>query len=368
MSRCAASRRVFYVEEPIWGGEQAFLSISKHENGPYIVVPHVPDENRGDHSEILRELLDGMIADQKLAAYCLWYYTPMAIQWTRHLRANALSVIYDCMDELSAFRGAAPELQRHESELLSAANLVFTGGFSLYESKRHLHRNVYPFPSSVDVSHFSKARISSTDPDDQAVIPKPRIGFCGVIDERMDLDLVRSVAQSRSNWHFIVIGPVVKISESDLPRSSNIHYLGMKKYEELPAYMAGWDAAILPFAKNEATRFISPTKTPEYLAAGKPVVSTSIADVIRPYGTMGLVHIADDAEQFVASLEKAMAEDSVRRQNEVDNFLARECWSRTWGRMSELIEDSMLTVFGARQVPKTAEKPAARAAAVGRSA
>jgi|SRR5665213_238812 len=368
MSRFAASRRVFYVEEPIWGGEQASLSISKHENGPYIVVPHIPDENRADHEEILRGLLDGIMADQKVGNYCLWYYTPMAIGWSRHLKANALSIVYDCMDELSAFRGAAPELQQHEIELLSAANLVFTGGFSLYESKRSLHRNVYPFPSSVDVSHFSQARAHTGQPDDQAAIPKPRIGFCGVIDERMDLDLVRSVASLRPDWHFVMLGPVVKISQSDLPRRSNIHYLGMKRYEELPAYLAGWDAAILPFARNEATRFISPTKTPEYLAAGKPVVSTSIADVVRPYGTMGLVHIADDPETFVASLEKAMSEDSAKRQQQVDSFLARECWSRTWGRMAELIEDSILSATGAAQMPKTAEKPIARAAAVGRTA
>jgi UDP-galactopyranose mutase len=368
MSRCAASHRVYYVEEPIWGGAQAFLSISKHENGPHIVVPHIPNENRAQQSEILRGLLDAMIADHKLGAYCLWYYTPMAVQWTKHLKPNALSIIYDCMDELSAFRGAAPELQQQEIELLSAANLVFTGGFSLYESKRTLHQNVYPFPSSVDVAHFSQARILSGDHEDQALIPKRRIGFCGVIDERMDLDLVRSVARARPDWHFVMLGPVVKISESDLPRSSNIHYLGMKRYEELPAYMAGWDAAILPFAKNESTRFISPTKTPEYLAAGKPVVSTSIADVVRPYGTMGMVHIADDPEQFVAALEKAMAEDSARRQHQVDAFLARECWSRTWGRMSELIEDSILSAYGPRQLAKTTEKPAARSAAVGRTA
>jgi UDP-galactopyranose mutase len=367
MSRCALSRRVFYFEEPIWDADEASLSISRQQNGLYVVTPHMPNENRVNHSEILRGLVDKLIADQKVAAYCLWYYTPMAFQWTKHLKERARSVIYDCMDELSAFRGAAPELQHHEIELLAAADLVFTGGFSLYESKRHLHKNVYPFPSSVDVGHFSQARTHTGDPDDQAIIPKPRIGFCGVIDERMDIDLVRFMAQMRPNWNFVMVGPVVKISESDLPRSNNIHYLGMKSYEALPAYMAGWDAAILPFAKNESTRFISPTKTPEYLAAGRPVVSTSIADVVRPYGTLGLVQIADDPEQFVACLEKAMAETSEQRRYRVDEFLSQECWSRTWGRMAELIEDSISSMGAPRHFPNSHEKPAAFAAAGGRS-
>jgi UDP-galactopyranose mutase len=368
MSRCAASRRVFYVEEPIWGGEQAYLSIRKQENGPYVVVPHVPAENQADHAVILRGLLNQMITENQLGAYCLWYYTPMAIRWSRHLVTEALSVIYDCMDELSGFRDAAPDLQQHEMELLSAAKLVFTGGLSLYESKKRLHPYVYAFPSSVDVRHFSQARTHNGDPEDQALIPKPRIGFCGVIDERMDMHLIRAAAQIRPDWQFVMLGPVVKICESDLPRANNIHYLGMKSYAELPAYMAGWDAAILPFARNEATRFISPTKTPEYLAAGKPVVSTSIADVIKPYAAMGLVHIADDSEQFVAALEKAMREDSERRCHQVDEFLSRECWSQTWRRMSELIEDSIvLAVDGSRQIARTPAKPATLAVAGSRS-
>jgi UDP-galactopyranose mutase len=160
-----------------------------------------------------------------------------------------------------------------------------------------------------------------------------------VIDERMDLNLVRDVADERPDWHWVMIGPVVKIAPSDLPQRPNIHYLGMKSYAELPSYIAGWDVAVLPFARNESTRFISPTKTPEYLAAGRPVVSTSIKDVAATYGASGLVHIADHTHAFVAAVERAMAEDAKHRLRSVDALLAQNSWSRTWGRMRELMDD-----------------------------
>ena len=160
-----------------------------------------------------------------------------------------------------------------------------------------------------------------------------------MIDERMDLDLVAAVADAQPDWHWVMVGPVVKISHSDLPQRSNIHFLGMKAYTELPSYLAGWDVAVLPFARNESTRFISPTKTPEYLAAGRPVVSTSIRDVVTPYGALGLVHIADKANEFVTAVNEALDEDAKERLRQVDALLAQNSWSRTWGRMTELMDD-----------------------------
>ncbi len=209
----------------------------------------------------------------------------MAIAFTRHLQPQA--VVYDCMDELSAFQGASPTLKNYEAELFSRADLVFTGGQSLYESKVNQHPNVYAFPSSVDVPHFGQAR-NLQEPADQAHIPHPRLGFFGVIDERMDIELLAGIAEARPDWHLVIIGPVVKIDPATLPQHENIHYLGGRDYKQLPAYLAGWDLAMLPFARNESTRFISPTKTPEYLAAGRPVVSTSIRDVVRPYGACSI--------------------------------------------------------------------------------
>jgi UDP-galactopyranose mutase len=263
----------------------------------------------------------------------------MALDFTRDVRAGA--VVFDCMDELSAFRGAPPELLAHEADLMTRADLVFTGGQSLFEAKRERHRRVFAFPSSVDVPHFAQARNGASDPSDQAHLPRPRLGFFGVIDERMDLELLGAVADRRPDWQMVMLGPCVKIDPAALPRHQNIHYLGMKRYEELPAYLSGWDVAMLPFARNESTRFISPTKTPEYLAAGRPVVSTSVRDVVRPYGEREFVAIADTADEFVAAVERALAGAPDGWRERVDGFLSEMSWDRTWSEMAHLIDDAV---------------------------
>jgi UDP-galactopyranose mutase len=260
----------------------------------------------------------------------------MALPFTREL--EPLAVVYDCMDELAAFENAPVELVEREAELLARADVVFTGGMSLYEAKRARHPQVHPFPSSVDVAHFKKAREPLEEPDDQAVIPHPRLGYSGVVDERMDLDLIAGIADARPDWQLVIVGPVVKIDEDALPERPNIHYLGRKTYGSLPSYLAGWDIGLVPFAQNEATRFISPTKTPEYLAAGLPVVSTPIADIVHPYGDDGLVAIGADAADFVHGIAAALEEDRDDRLTRVDAFLAETSWDETWARMSELVD------------------------------
>jgi UDP-galactopyranose mutase len=266
----------------------------------------------------------------------------MAVGFTAGLTPDA--VVYDCMDELSLFRGAPAELVEREARLLAGADLVFTGGQSLYEAKRERHGSVHAFPSSIDAQHFGRARAALPEPADQASIPRPRLGYFGVIDERIDLDLLAGVADARPDWQIVMLGPVVKIDPATLPRRANLHYLGMKDYGELPVYLAGWDAALMPFARNESTRFISPTKTPEYLAGGRPVVSTPIRDVVRPYGELGLVEIAEDPISFVAAVERALAlgaEASSGREawlRKVDELLVRGSWNRTWREMSELLD------------------------------
>jgi UDP-galactopyranose mutase len=339
LSRFAKERRVFFVEEPVFHDGPMHLDVNRNEDDVYVVVPRLPEElrNAKSHDSVLRSMLERLFADYEIREHLLWYYTPMAIGWTQHLQP--LATVYDCMDELSAFKGAPVALKDCERELFERADLVFTGGQSLYEAKRDQHKSVYAFPSSIDAQHFAQARCIKDDPADQAEIPHPRLGFFGVIDERMDLELLDGIAAARPDWHLVIIGPVVKIDEAQLPRRANIHYLGGKSYKELPCYLAGWDVALLPFARNESTRYISPTKTPEYLAAGKPVVSTSIHDVVRPYGELGLVHIADTVEEFVAAIEVALHEDASARMREVDGFLAQTSWDRTWRRMAELIDD-----------------------------
>ena len=360
LTRFAKGRRVFFVEEPLFGDWQPHLDITPRGDGLYVVVPRLTHGLGVDAAEaVQRRLIDRLFVEREIDDHVLWYYTPMALAWTRHLKP--LAAVYDCMDELSAFRGAPPALRQREAELFRRADLVFTGGQSLYEAKRDQHHAVYAFPSSIDAPHFAQARSAAGDPEDQAGIPRPRLGFFGVIDERMDLELLDAVAAARPDWHLVLVGPVVKIEESELPRRRNIHYLGGKTYDELPHYLAGWDVALLPFARNESTRFISPTKTPEYLAAGKPVVSTSIRDVVRPYGEMGLVRVADTPREFAACVEQALAEDAAARMGEVDAFLSQTSWDRTWGRMSELIED----VVAARRRPAAALSYAAHGYASG---
>ena len=338
MTRAARTRRVFFVEEPVFdapAGEPS-VEIRTPQANITIVVPHLaPGTSEAACVSAQQDTVDELLRTFDVTDYVLWYWTPMSLRFTSHLAPTA--TIYDCMDELAGFAGAPPALKEMERELMRRANVMFTGGVSLYEAKRTMHRNVHAFPSSVEAAHFARARRVKTQPDDQARIPHPRIGFFGVIDERMDIDLIAGVAERRPDWHLVLLGPTCKIDPASLPVRDNIHYLGMKSYDQLPEYLAGWDAAILPFARNDATRFISPTKTPEYLAAGCPVVSTSIRDVVRPYAELGLVHIADDADSFVVALEKAMSEDAFTRQAKVEACLSGNSWEATWKRMDNLI-------------------------------
>lgn len=340
MSRCARDRRVFFVEEPHFDVDEPFLDIQPVENGLHLAIPHLPPGQAPDVVERMqRELVDSLVARMSVRDPLLWFYTPMALGHVRHLQPSA--VVYDCMDELSHFQGAPPELVERERELFKAADLVFTGGQSLFEAKRSHHPHVHAFPSSVERAHYEHARQHAGDPADQAGIPHPRLGFFGVVDERMDIDLVAAIADARPDFHVVIVGPIVKIDPARLPRRPNLHWLGGKTYKELPAYIGGWDVAIMPFARNDATKFISPTKTLEYLAAGKPVVSTSIRDVVRPYGEEGLVRIADTAEDFVTAIDAALAERGTLAESAHaearDAMLGQTSWDATWVRMQRLV-------------------------------
>lgn len=336
LTRFARERRVFYVEEPFYHAGAACLAISPRGDGLRVVVPHLPaGVDQAEAEALQRGLVDRLLADEGIERPIAWFYTPMAVGFADHLRP--VVTVYDCMDELREFAFAPPELAAREQQLLRRADLVFTGGHSLYEAKRHQHHDVHPFPSGIDRDHFAAARDPQPESDYQTAIPRPRLGWFGVIDERLDLELLAGVADARPDWHIVMIGPVVKIDPATLPRRPNIHWLGARPYDELPAYIAGWDAAILPFARNAATRYISPTKTPEYLAAGKPVVSTSIRDVVRPYGEAGLVHVADTPAAFVAAVLAAQAGVCEAWLARVDAHLAGCSWDDTWRRMHALV-------------------------------
>lgn len=338
MSRFAKHRRVFFVEEPIFENSPPELRLTVcPKTGVHVAVPVMPEGSTpANVNEWMRQLIASLIQEQRIREFAAWFYTPMALSFAADLRPTV--TIYDCMDELSLFQGAPPALLDYERSLFSRADLVFTGGLSLFEAKCERHKHVYPFPSSVDVPHFAKARSIESEPADQRPIPHPRIGYAGVIDERLDMALIAEVARTRPEWQIVMLGPVVKISMDSLPQAPNIHYLGMKPYSDLPAYFSGWDAAMLPFALNDATRYISPTKTPEYLAAGLPVISTPIRDVARPYGELGLARIADTPADFVLALDQVMTYSmSLKWRSRADGFLSTLSWDITWSKMNELI-------------------------------
>ena len=345
LSHFSRNHRIFFIEEPVFDDTGDRYYLRKEENiNVWVVVPHLASHLTSDEiNDRLREMINHILDTSQVTDYITWYYTPLALKFTEHLQP--LLTVYDCMDELSAFKFAPPELLEYETRLMERTAVMFTGGHSLFEAKKSKHNNIFAFPSSIDKDHFGTARDLKSEPEDQRSIPHPRLGFFGVIDERFDIDLIKAVAGRRPDLNFVLIGPVVKIDPSTLPYADNIHYLGGKTYAELPQYLSGWDVALMPFARNESTRFISPTKTPEYLSGGRPVISTSIQDVVQPYGQSGFVEIADTPVEFIEAIDKILGmhpDTYTTWLDGVDQFLADMSWNKTCNAMSEHIEHSLL--------------------------
>ena len=343
LSRFGSGHRVIFIEEPVLCQDKApHWDVREASPNVFVCKPHTPTVGHGftdAQFPVLRELIAQLLEQQKINDYVIWFYTPMALPLADSLAPRA--VVYDCMDELSAFLQAPPELIERENRLLKLADVVFTGGPSLYRAKTNRHPNVHCFPSSVDAQHFASAA-HAEQPADQAHLPAPRIGFYGVIDERIDLGLLASLADARPEWQIIMVGPVVKIDPADLPRRDNLHYLGSKSYAQLPAYMGGWDVCMMPFARNDSTRFISPTKTLEFMAAGKMIVSTPITDVAEPYGK--LVYLAKDAQAFAAACEQAMNASQKEREARLAGMrevLSKTSWDTTARKMEALMEQAI---------------------------
>lgn len=340
LSRLAENHRVIFVEEPVFddGGELR-MECSTPEKNVTVCRPHSPRRGHGFSDEQLpyvRNLLRKLVRQEKLENYIVWFYTPMAMPLADNLQPRA--IVYDCMDELSAFLNAPRQLLDREAELLKLADVVFTGGPSLYRAKKNRHSNVHCFPSSVDAKHFGAARNPELDAPRQAHLARPRLGFFGVIDERLDLLLLDKLALAHPEWQVCMVGPVVKIDPATLPRRPNIHYFGQQSYASLPGFLAGWDVCLLPFARNDSTRFISPTKTLEYMAAEKPIVSTPITDVAEPYGD--IAYFGDSPEAFIGACERAFsAGDAERsaRTAKMQQVLSRTSWDATAAAIQDLI-------------------------------
>lgn len=336
MSRLAGRWRVVFIEEPVPTDGPAWLEVREVAPQLQVLVPHTPVAAPGFHDDqlaTLQALLDARFAGERRADVA-WLYTPMALPLVASVRPDML--VYDCMDELSAFKGAPRQLRQRESALMKSAEVVFTGGPSLYEARRGQHPHLVCLPSAVDAAHFDLERRAPEAAEARAVqalqgeLPHPRLGFFGVIDERFDPGLVAAVADAHRDWSLVMVGPVVKIDPASLPQRPNLHWLGMQGYERLPRLLAGWDVALMPFALNESTRFISPTKTLEYMAGGKPVVSTRITDVVSLYGSA--VEIADSPHGFVQACERLLAEPATARAQRADvmrDLVARHAWDRS---------------------------------------
>jgi UDP-galactopyranose mutase len=330
---------VYFLEEPEYA--DGTPEMWQQEVAPNVTVlrPRIPAGVTAEFAVAWqRQLLDDWLSTARITPDVLWYYTPAALSFSHHLEARM--IVYDCMDELAAFAGAPAALPLLERQLLSRCHVVFTGGMSLYEAKASLHGNCHVMPSSVDVPHFRRARQRGAHPMLLRTIPSPRIGYSGVLDERLDLELMGAVADARPAYQFVFVGPVTKIDPGALPRRANVHYVGAVPYDTLPECMSGWQAAWMPFALNAATRYISPTKTPEYLAAGLPVVSTPIQDVVRTWGTTGLVRIGASASDVSQALDAAMQDRDPLRLARIDRALSSLSWDATWQRMSDVMARS----------------------------
>lgn len=336
LSRLAERWPVVFIEEPVPNADADRMEHIAAAPGVEVWRPHLKGAAHGfhpDHKPALQRLVAQCMRAQNITSYWIWFYTPMALPMADKLEPDG--VIYDCMDELSMFRGAPPQLLDQETALFRSADVVFTGGRSLYNAKRDRHPNVHCFPSSVDALHF---RSGTADHALQARLPRPRLGYCGVIDERIDLGIIAGIAERRPDWNLVMVGPTAKIDPATLPKHGNITWLGQQSYSDLPAFINGWDVCLMPFALNEATRFISPTKTLEYMACGKPSVSTAIRDVVEPYGHV--VPIRADAAGFVEACESIMRwSDAERRRHDdaVGEIIARTSWDATAAAMYELI-------------------------------
>ncbi len=362
LTRLARHYRIVIVEEPLHDAAGT-ARLERSEPLPNVTVcrPRTPLDLPGFHDDqiaLVAPLLADLLPPGEMPI--AWFYTPMALPLLQELTPRL--VVYDCMDELASFKKAPRQLLQRESALLNLADLVFAGGPSLYEAKRHRHPNVHCFPSSVDVEHFAQAQGAVASHPDQEHIPGPRLGFYGVIDERVDLALVAALADDHPDWQLVLVGPVVKITEDELPRRPNIHYLGQRDYADLPRFLAGWDVCLMPFAINEATRFISPTKVLEYMAAELPIVSTPIADVVGPYG--GVVAIAAGAQEFGVACAEALAlEPSERaaRTAAMREQVARTSWERTAQAMAGLLDAAYAEAAQAEE--EAASTPVRRAGA-----
>ncbi|MEJ7811406.1 MAG: glycosyltransferase [Gemmatimonadaceae bacterium] len=369
LSRLATHAAVLFVEEPVFldDVDAPSFALSTPMPGVTRAIPQLPARLRDNADaalEAVRATLErALVAEPELVGRfrdpVQWFYTPMPAPVMLGAFGER-GVVYDCMDELSKFRFAPKELLDREGMLLARADVVFTGGYKLYESKARHHDNVHFFGCGVDAAHFARARAAGTAlPDDVATLTHPVLGYFGVIDERLDYDLLRAVAEALPEAQLVMVGPMAKVDPRELPHAANVHWLGQRAYEQLPAYVKAFDVCLMPFALNEATEYINPTKTLEYMAAAKPIVSTAVADVIRNFTPV--VRVAGSTSEFIAAVRTALDSLDPERIAAGVEQAQRASWESIVGEMRRLIADAVAPAFTA--IPTVAAREAKRGTA-----
>jgi len=329
ISRLAKTYKILFIEEPWHRPEEQGSRLNIVTPNLHVLQPNV--HHIEEIAGILTQYTDNTIGIG-------WFYSASFIPLLDFFSFD--TIVYDCMDELSLFKGAPEKLVDQERRLMNHADIVFTGGKSLYESKVKYHDNVFCFPSSVDREHFATALNGIELPDDISGIKTPIVGYFGVIDERIDLDLLNQTAIAQPLVNFVMIGPLAKIGEHDLPRQHNIHYLGMKDYKDLPGYLKAFSIAMMPFALNDSTKYISPTKTLEYMAAGKPIISTAIADVVRDYSDA--VQIIATPIDFCNAINKVLVNSTnALTAYNYSNILEKTSWDATVNKMQTILKNTV---------------------------
>jgi UDP-galactopyranose mutase len=345
LSRFARRHRVFLIEEPEFEDTTTpyLQTIPSQSENVFVFRPRMQAQYPfyvDGQLDTIRGLTRQLLERARIQQYVGWLYTPMALPVIES--CSPITRVFDCMDDLSAFRFAPPDLIARERATMRWAEVVFTGGRSLYEARRHSHDNVHCFPSSVDAAHFGAARAATTpEPEIQRALPRPRLGYFGVIDERMDYAMLSALAESHQEWQIVMVGPFAKVNPTEVPHAPNLHYFGQQSYADLPGFLKGWDVALIPFAQSDATRCLSPTKVLEYMAADLPVVATPLPDLL-PYRSAIL--LAETPDTFVAACEQALRAPAARRRAwaaEMRATVAATSWEKTVQEMEALIDRSI---------------------------
>jgi glycosyltransferase involved in cell wall biosynthesis len=354
LSRLSAKHKILFVEtvRPDDSLITPLAQMRTAENCPNITILRIQFPgwrwNDGkfvdkERRRIVQEAIQGPLKGQ-FDNPVQWFYDPMAVTAFAG-QMGEIATVYDCMDELSKFRGAPPEILTRESELLTRADVVFTGGRKLWESKRQQNQNCHFYGCGVDIEHFGKARLEQTEiPEDLRSVRKPVLGFFGVVDERMDYELIAKLADANPEWSVVIIGPRTKVEESALPKRSNIHWLGGRDYSQLPNYCKGFDVCLMPFALNESTEYINPTKSLEYVATGRPIVSSAVADVVRNFGSV--VQIANSHQEFIELCQQTLAKADDERVKRGLQMVGENSWESIVAKLEGHIVDALTANHG----------------------